>query len=143
SFQRAHDLLAAAEREGRSFPWMPPLIYSVAVHLAIRQGRLAEAERWAVQLQKERRGNVTVRPLAELTCARLLLAQGKPVEAQMLIDPILAAMTPRTKITEVEISVLQTLILQALGNTEQALETLTTLLTVAQPEGYIRTFINE
>jgi LuxR family maltose regulon positive regulatory protein len=76
--------------------------------------------------------------------ARLLLAQDKPEEALAVLDWILAIVEQENRIRSViEVEALRALALDALGEPEQAMTSLERALTLAEPGGYVRTFIDE
>lgn len=144
SLQRAHDLLATVEQEGQSFPWLPPLVAAASARIAIAQGRLAEAERWLTEIRREHSRNATVHSVAEMTCARILLALGNVAEAQPLLDRLLLEVIANSQgAYEIEVRMLQALTWQASGETARALEALAQAITLAMPEGYIRLFLDE
>ncbi|HEX5547312.1 MAG TPA: AAA family ATPase, partial [Ktedonobacterales bacterium] len=89
SLQHADAQLRTAEREGQSFPWLPPLIAATAARLALMHGDLADAERWMTTIRGEYSQNVATRPLEELTGARVSLALGNIAVAQSLLDGLL------------------------------------------------------
>jgi LuxR family maltose regulon positive regulatory protein len=76
--------------------------------------------------------------------ARILMAQGRLEEAQGFLEQLLAmveeegAMRPT-----IGILVLQALVLQALDEGDQALAVLERALCCAEPEGFVRVFIDE
>ena len=76
--------------------------------------------------------------------ARLLIARGKPDEALRLLDRLLAAAKAAGRTgSAIEILALQALALWAANKKEQAVNTLTRALALAEPEGYVRTFADE
>jgi LuxR family maltose regulon positive regulatory protein len=79
-----------------------------------------------------------------LVLARLLLAEGKPEQARMLLERLLAAAEAAGRTGSViEILTLQALALWARGKKERAVTTLAQALASAEPEGYVRTFVDE
>ncbi len=89
--------------------------------------------------------------LAHIILARVLVAQGQAQpqgphlsEGQKLLARLLAtAETAGWMGKVVEILVLQALAFQAQGRRDQALEVLQRALTLAEPEGYVRIFLDE
>ena len=76
--------------------------------------------------------------------ARLLLAQGKVDQALRLLRWHLEeAQAQRRRGSEIEILMLQALALWERDAKERAVSTLTQALTLAEPEGYVRTFVDE
>ncbi len=78
------------------------------------------------------------------TLARVLIAQGKPGEAMQLLERLLqqAEAQGRTR-DAIEILALLALALQARGSTAEAGNTLAQAVLLAEPEGFIRTFVDE
>lgn len=144
SLQRADEQLRVAEREGQSFPWLPPLIAATAARLALMHGDLAGAERWMTTIRGKYNQNVVVRPLEEITRARVLLATGEIAEAQSLLDGLLLHATASGEMAyEIEAHMLQALAWQTLGEVANALGSLEQAILRGMPEGYLRLFLNE
>src|SRR2546429_7878861 len=79
-----------------------------------------------------------------LSLARVLLAQGEPEEALQLLDGFrVLARTQGRLSSELEILVLCALAEDALGQMAQASQLLEQALTLAEPEGYVRLFVDE
>lgn len=82
----------------------------------------------------------------DLRCARarLLIAQEQPAAALDLLQPLLPRVEAQGKRwSAIEILLLQVLAYQAQGNTTRALTVLTRLLSLAEPVGIIRPFLDE
>lgn len=76
--------------------------------------------------------------------ARAYLARGESRKALGVLEPTLVlADAAGGCLRVIEISALKALALQALGDTSAALESLERSLTLAEPEGYVRTYLNE
>jgi len=76
--------------------------------------------------------------------ARLLFAQGKLEEAAGLLGSLIKAFEDGgTNLRLIEALVLQALTQQARGDLDQAMENLTKALMLAEPEGFIRIFVDE
>jgi LuxR family maltose regulon positive regulatory protein len=142
----ALELLAEAERRYTSD--FGPNVRPIAAMMArvfIRQERLGEALAWA------RRHNVVaedalsyVREFEHITLARLLLAQGCAPDALALLDRLLLAAEDGGRTGSViEILVLQALAQQSGGQMRAALVPLERALRLADPEGYVRVFVDE
>ncbi|MCP4541042.1 MAG: helix-turn-helix transcriptional regulator [Chloroflexi bacterium] len=79
-----------------------------------------------------------------LVWARLLIAQDKPNQALQLLAYLLQAAKEYGRTGRViEMLILQALAHQALGDTKQALAALEQALSLAEPEGYVRLFVDE
>jgi LuxR family maltose regulon positive regulatory protein len=113
--------------------------------LYLARGDLAEA----LALVKERAANAraaadAARAVDRLTSARLLLAQQRHREALPLLEELgeTAETAGRTG-GLIEVLALQGLALWAGGKKERAVSTLAGALALAEPEGYVRTFVDE
>ncbi|MGB8981953.1 MAG: tetratricopeptide repeat protein [Anaerolineales bacterium] len=127
-------------------------IDALKARMYLRQGRLSEALDWA----RERGLSVDddlsyLCEFEHITLARILIAQhqndpvaGSIQEAIALLERLLqAAEAGRRMGSVIEILVVQALALQAQGNVSQALASLVHALTLAEPEGYVRIFVDE
>lgn len=109
------------------------------VQMALSQGDLIEAERW-VELAGDQADAHPFYPFAGLSRARLLMAQRKIGAAQEELARASALATHnRWGYARVEILVLQAL---ASNTPEDALAFLGEALTLANPEGFLRTFVD-
>jgi LuxR family maltose regulon positive regulatory protein len=85
-----------------------------------------------------------LREREHLVLARVLLSQDKPDQALRLLERLgEAAKVAGRSGSEIEILTLQALALRERGERERAVRTLTQALTQAEPEGYVRTFVDE
>jgi LuxR family maltose regulon positive regulatory protein len=125
--------------------------------------RLADAARWArerrITLDKEDLVPSIIplfnRDIQRLTLVRLLIAQRRlsvsSTPAQPDLQPLLRFLDSQLCQAEekgwitrvIEVLILQALAFQAQGNTSQALIPLERALTLAEPEGYVRIFVDE
>jgi LuxR family maltose regulon positive regulatory protein len=113
------------------------------LHLA--QGNLAQAGQWA-----ETKGAEIADPYGPqqefelLTLARVWLAQDKTDEAASLLERIVSVAERSGRYGRVlEAQMLQALVDQAAGNEARAVEELSQVLARAEPEGYVRLFLDE
>jgi LuxR family maltose regulon positive regulatory protein len=149
----ALDLLYEAERlyVGDFFPNVRPVAASVS-RVWVAQGRVGEALGWA----REQGLSVSDAPhylheFEHITLARVLLARSKSerrdrsmLEAMGLLERLLhAAEEGKRTGSVIEILVLQALAHQMQGDLSAALTPLERALTLAEPEGYIRIFVDE
>jgi len=79
--------------------------------------------------------------LERLILARLLIARNEPGEALRILAQLHE--TAKTAARTIEILALQALALKAKREKEQATSTLAQALVLAEPEGYVRTFVDE
>ena len=76
--------------------------------------------------------------------ARMLLAQKKPTEALSLLEPLQVSAEKQERWSHViEMKVLQALAHHMRGEEQEALTVLAQALHLAEPEGYIRIFVDE
>jgi LuxR family transcriptional regulator, maltose regulon positive regulatory protein len=76
--------------------------------------------------------------------ARVLLAQGELTAADTLLEHLYQkADADNFRSPAIEILILRSLVFQALNDISQALTTLGAALALAEPEGYVRVFIDE
>jgi LuxR family maltose regulon positive regulatory protein len=127
-------------------------IAALKARVYLRQGRLSEALDWA----RERGLSVDddlsyLNEFEHITLARVLIAQhqndplaGSIHQAFTLLERLLqAAEAGRRMGSVIEILVVQALALQAQGNVSQALASVERALALAEPEGYVRIFVDE
>jgi LuxR family transcriptional regulator, maltose regulon positive regulatory protein len=118
----------------------------------LKQGRLAEAQGW-VRLQGLTVGDDIryTREFEHITLARVLIATGESdrdagclEEAARLLERLLEAAEAGGRMGSViDILLLQALALQAQDNLPYAFAALERVLTLAEPEGYVRIFLDE
>jgi LuxR family maltose regulon positive regulatory protein len=111
----------------------------------IAQGKLAEAQKWVLEQGLSAGDELSyVREFEYLTLARLLIAQQQVHEAIALIARLLEAADSdgRTGNT-IEILTIKALAHEAQGDVPTALDSLKHALTLAEPEGYVRVFVDE
>ena len=125
---------------------------ALKARIYLKQGRLAKAQNW---VQKQSLSvDDEIRYLREfelMTLARVLLAEyqrshteGTIRDALHLLDRLLLVAEERERIgSAIEISILLALAHDAQGNRAKALEALKRALQWAEPEGYLRIFIDE
>lgn len=111
----------------------------------LRRGETAAASAWVQKMgvTTETAGRPEVDD-ALLMLARLLLATGKAKESLVVLQRVHAGPEKKKYITDVlPVMALQAQAYQALGATAEALTTLASALALAEPGGYIRTFLDE
>jgi LuxR family maltose regulon positive regulatory protein len=116
------------------------------LHLA--QGELDAALTWAEESGLNINDAQTCHPgwreVEYLALARVLHAQCQNAEALYLLKRLMQAAQAEERYGSViAILVLQSLLFQTQGKTARALECLEGALTLAEPEGYVRIFVNE
>jgi LuxR family maltose regulon positive regulatory protein len=149
----ALDLLCEAERVymGDFFPKVRP-VAAVKTRVWVAQGKLAEALGWAHEQGLSAEDDLSyLREFEHITLARVLLAQYKIDRADRslrhalgFLDRLLYAAQAGARTGRViEILVVQALAYQEHGDFLAALIPLQRALTLAEPEGYVRMFVDE
>ncbi len=127
-------------------------IAALKAHVWIKQGELAKAQDWAQAQGLSVTDNLSyLREFEHITLARLLIAQFKhnqtdqPIfEALELLKQLLKTAENEQRVgSELEILITQAIAHEAQGNIATALAPLERALTLAEPEGYVRLFVNE
>ena len=133
-------------------PWLTAQMAATEAEYQLAQGDLAAAARWARDSGLEPDDPLTYRDTAlYLALARVLLAQGRQRSDRALIRQAIDLLDRLLGLSEqagamgrvIEILVTKALALQALGDTESALNALQRALVLAEPEGYVRTFLDQ
>src|SRR5215216_5921757 len=150
--QARGDQTGAIEAIGEAERLVPSTVvdifFPVAVQrarLLLAQGKVEDAARWCAErgLGVEDEPSY-LREREHLVLARVLLAQGKVDQALRLLRWHLEeAQAQRRRGSEIEILKLQALALWEKDAKERAVSTLTQALILAEPEGYVRTFVDE
>jgi len=133
-------------------PWWAVLMDSVEARIRLAQGDLAAASRWAQE--SGLRVEDEIRPPlddAYRTLARVYVAQGRGQSQASSLDrasELLGRLLSLAEAGGATSKVITTLILQALawqarGKVDQALTALARALSLAEPEGYVRIFVDE
>ncbi len=149
----ALDLLAEAERlyQGDLFPNVRP-IAALKARVWLAEGRVGEALRWAEMQGVTTEDDLSyLREFEHITLARVLLAQYESDRAERsihdalrLLDRLLPAAEDGGRMgSAIQILVVLARAHAARGDTPAALASLERALTLAQPEGYIRLFVDE
>jgi LuxR family maltose regulon positive regulatory protein len=115
------------------------------VRIWLAQGKLEIASQWARERELDPDGELFyLHELEYIVFARILAAQGRLDEATSLLQRLLKAAEAGGRTWRViEILVLQALAYQAKGDTVRAMATLEGALILAEPEGFIRIFVDE
>ena len=149
----ALDLLNEAERlyVGDFFPNVRP-VPALKARVWIAQGRLGEPLGWAREQGLSAEDDLSyLREFEHITLARVLLARYQDEhaeasihEATRLLERLLPAAEDGGRTGHViEILVLRALAHQTLGDIPAALASLQRAMTLAEPEGYVRVFVDE
>jgi LuxR family maltose regulon positive regulatory protein len=141
----ALDMLRRAEEVAQTSAttWAAPLVRTVDLWLA--QGQFDRAGRWVEEAGLQTDDEIVAqRELEYVMFARVQIARGKPAEALPVMERLLqAAETAGRRGSMIEILALQALALQASHDSAQAITVLQQALLLAEPEGYVRVFVDE
>jgi LuxR family maltose regulon positive regulatory protein len=115
------------------------------VRLWLACGELDRATRWAEELERtERHVTPFAREREEVARARIFLAKDQPTQALQCLEPVLQRATAGQRWGHViEIRLLQALAHQRLHEESQALAALSEAVRLGEPEGYLRSFVEE
>ena len=111
----------------------------------LAQDKLEAASQWVGERGLDADGDPTyMHEMEYIALARILIAQGRLDEATRLLQRLLEAAEAGGRTSRViEILMLQALAFQAGGDTDQAMTALERALTLAEPGGFIRIFVDE
>jgi LuxR family maltose regulon positive regulatory protein len=140
----------AAQVASDTSSWFASYVESQAIRMWLAQGA-GEAGYKVPALQRARKSELSADDEISFQyefiyrmLARVLIAQGESDKGLRLLARLLTMVELAGATGHViEIRVLQAMTLQAQGKVEQALAALERALALAEPEGYIRTFIDE
>jgi LuxR family transcriptional regulator, maltose regulon positive regulatory protein len=133
-------------------PWIAARVSAWEALIRLAGGDLSAADRWRREsgLSADDRPGFQQRFLYR-TLARTLIAKGREQSNAALLGKAIELLSRLLEEAEaaramgyaIEVLILQAMALQAQGKMEQALTTLERALSLAEPEGYVRTFIDE
>ncbi len=117
------------------------------VKLWLAQGDVAAANRWAASQEIRLTSVIPFKfenEVANIGLARVLIAQNRLDDAIDLLSHLEEAAQSAGRMGRlVEILILKSLALQKMGDTAQAVASLAGCLSLAEPEGYVRIFVDE
>ena len=129
------------------FPEVRGAVEAAQVKLWLAQGDIQAANHWTSALEKRFGSHDPFRfenELAHITQARVFIAQNKPNKAIGLLSHLEETARSAGRMGRViEILLLEALALQEMSDSEHAILALTKCLTLAEPEGYVRVFLDE
>jgi LuxR family maltose regulon positive regulatory protein len=125
--------------------WISHRMAAWQARIWLAETKLDAASQWMGDRGLDADGEFTFRNEREyIVLARILMAQGRLDEAIGLLQRLLeAAETSGHTTRAIEILLLQALAFQARDDTGQAMHTLERALTLAEPGGFIRIFVDE
>jgi LuxR family maltose regulon positive regulatory protein len=143
----AVDMLRQAEQvaHATTMPWAGPLLGTYQARLWLAQGQVERAGRWIQEAGLHVDDEASAqRELGQVMLARVLIAQGKPAGALSLLERLAPAAEAAGRLRSTsEILMLQAMALHARGDSAQAMQVLRRTLALAEPEGYVRLFVDE
>jgi LuxR family maltose regulon positive regulatory protein len=144
----AEDVIQSMENTAREYDmplWTLLQLSAWQVRIWLAQGKLEVASQWVGERELDPDGEPTYLYEVEyIVFARILIAQGRLDEATTLLQRLLEAAEAGGRTTRaIEILLLQALVFQAGGDTTRAMTTLEKALTLAEPGGFIRIFVDE
>jgi LuxR family maltose regulon positive regulatory protein len=146
-WERAHDVLQKIEQLAQQYQSIPQVADMAAVYkayLLMKQGHNVAARGVQIDQSGQTQPAALLSELRQGVLARLYLMQGRADQTLLIVNPLLQeAETQRRIASLVDLLLLKALALHARKETSQALVTLTQALVLAEPEGYIRTFVDQ
>ncbi len=117
-------------------------IAALKARIYLKQGQPDKARAWAVERGLSLADEVSyLHEFEHLTLARLEIAN--PLVNALLARLLQAAEAQKRRGSALDILLVQALVHEAQGNRPQALDTLEHTLALAEPEGYVRIFVDE
>jgi LuxR family maltose regulon positive regulatory protein len=144
----AEEVIQSMENTAREYVmphWNLLQLSAWQVRIWLAQGKLKAASQWVGECELDPDGVPTYLHEAEYTVfARILIAQGRLDEATTLLQRLLGAAEAGGRISRaIEMLTLQALAFQAGGDTAQAITATERALSLAEPGGFIRIFVDE
>jgi len=129
--------------QSAGIPLFRPYFESLRVHLWLAQGNLTQVLDWAEHTPYRQEVPLYSRESAYLALVRVYLAKLQYPLALQLLAALLSSAEQVSRVGSIiAILALQVAALQASGATQEALRALLRLLTLAEPEGYMRVFLD-
>jgi ATP/maltotriose-dependent transcriptional regulator MalT len=139
------DAFVQLARERQLFQMLIEQVGALRARLQLLQGDLPAAMRWLDKsgLSPDDEPYFP-REAAELTLARVRIAAGQAATVLPLLDRLLADAESKARMhSAIEILIVQALAYDVLSDRARALTTLERALALAEPEGYVRMFVDE
>jgi LuxR family maltose regulon positive regulatory protein len=150
NWREALEALNQAYKSGESAksPFVMAQAAALRTRLLLSRGDLAAATAWAAECGLDpddpQASHSGLREMEFITYARVLSAQGLHQQALSLLERLLVTtLDQERRGSAIEILALQGLIFQVQGNAAHARECLGRSLALAEPEGYLRIFVDE
>jgi LuxR family maltose regulon positive regulatory protein len=142
---RAEQAIREMEQMNRSagIPLFRHWIESLRVHLWLAQGHLTQAAGWAERMVHRQEGLEYAREREALALVRVSLARNQSTQALQWLTALLSNAERVSRVGSViSILALQVVAQQAAGDVQEAQRVLLRLLTMTEPEGYMRVFLD-
>jgi LuxR family maltose regulon positive regulatory protein len=125
--------------------WLAQGNLEAAMHWVEKRGLEGDAGSSRLDSQESRTPSLYyLRDLEHVMLARVWIAQGRTGEALVLLElPLSVAERQRLNGSVIKIQVVKALALHVQGDTPLAMDALEWALTLAEPEGYVRVFVDE
>jgi LuxR family maltose regulon positive regulatory protein len=141
----ASNALKRAKRIAHNLsPWYAFMVDTYEIGLRLAQGDEETVDRWVVDVMSSK---PKIRPqygLKNITLIRALIAQNRLNKAwEVLARPLEKAEEAIAMSFVIKMLVLKALILRGFNKVDQAVITLERALSLAEPEGFVRTFLDE
>jgi LuxR family maltose regulon positive regulatory protein len=128
--------------QGFSSPMMASFIGAAEARIMLHSGQVDAALDWAAHYQQTEQGGYH-QDYENLTLAQIWITEGQPSTALPLLAQVIEAAAPAGRISSIiSAQVLQTLAYQASGDMDAALAALGRALELAQPQGFVRVFLD-
>ncbi|MGD2179161.1 MAG: LuxR C-terminal-related transcriptional regulator [Anaerolineae bacterium] len=131
--------------QGGEFAYMTAALEGLRARLDLAQGNAEAAGRWAREHRWASAEELDhAREVEQIAVARVLVARDRPGEALSLLAQLLEAAEAAGRTGSViKISALRSLAFEAQDDLEGASHALERALSLGEPEGYVRTFLDE
>ena len=151
----AQDALKEAQllsQKMKAYVYVRRWVESCQLRLWTAQGNMGAIARWTQECGLRVDDELTfLRDIEHLILARALTVLGRAQPGSSYLEDAYTLLARLLKMTQasgwsgktIEVLVLLSLVLQAIGEQDRAMQSLEEALTLAKPEGYIRTFIDE
>ncbi len=126
-------------------PWITGLMSAWQVRIWLAQGKLDSASQWLTAFRLDGAEDFNyLHEMETIALARILIARGQLDEAAPLLQKLLEATELGGRTSRmIEILLLQALAFQASGHASQALVKLERALSLAEPGGFVRIFVDQ
>jgi LuxR family maltose regulon positive regulatory protein len=124
-------------------PRVARIISAYQANLDLTEGNLEAAVHW-VEGYEGRAAAEKLRDFEELTQSRILLSRGNYSESLSVLNRTLEKARAAGRIASLtEAKILRAQVLEALGECEAGIESMTEAVELAEPEGFVRVFLNQ